>query len=517
MQDPLSPLPLFLADVYYATAGTSVTIEPGDWVGPRRTGGRIGGFDIIDFGRNDIFDNKNLGAIDSSANDKLGGIEPGATKTRVFRQTTAPANAVNGDTWVDISQSPNITRVRNRRQLADRRELHHRHRADQRRCRPLATRRSGAMSAGDPLDLSDLDNPRASKLDTVQSNATRNRIIRQTGAPAIFDDGDFWLDGPVTKIRESGAWREAANYTTATSQLSDDAGLGAKASWGNVGGRPQNLSDLDNPRASKLDGVEPDAHAERHFARRFPQLAEFGQGFLARRHGQPARPCACATISPGGRLETSRPERASFRTMPGSGPKRAGRTSRVADGRQTTRQGNIGALADLDALDLANTARTLNKLPTSRASTGLVNSSISVDGNGFIQGIGTGAGKRVANDKITATDAYASNLMRTREWRRRFHRCAQCEFHHKDRRTDRRCRIGHESQLVERHRERTTCGQRHAQHRRAGGPGQGGPVHSDQQCRGHLPLLQVRVQPCRHHDRGELGAVRLLELEQGPS
>lgn len=46
------------------------------------------------------------------------------------------------------------------------------------------------------------------------------------------------------------------------------------------------------------------------------------------------------------------------------------------------------------------------------AAVGLRNDRITVDGNGLIQGIGTGAGKRIDNTKITASDAYASNLLR---------------------------------------------------------------------------------------------------------
>ncbi|MCP9222737.1 hypothetical protein MKP08_08265 [Erythrobacter sp. LQ02-29] len=42
----------------------------------------------------------------------------------------------------------------------------------------------------------------------------------------------------------------------------------------------------------------------------------------------------------------------------------------------------------------------------------VANEQIAIDGNGQMQGIGTGAGKRVANNKITANDAYASNLLR---------------------------------------------------------------------------------------------------------
>ena len=226
---------------------------------------------------------------------------------------------------------------------------------------------------GRPLNLSDLDNPRASKLDGVEdfatvganwssnianrptslaginsgegsklgaiaSGATRNRTFRQSTAPTGIADGDFWIDtgfaAPVTRLRQAGAWREAGNYTTATSQLADDVGLGTSATWTNVGGRPTNLLDLDSARAGKVDGVA------------------------------------------------------------------AGATR------------NTGAFADLDILDLADTTRTLNKLPVTRAEVGLINSNIAVDGNGLIQGIGTGAGKRVANDKITAADAYASNLIR---------------------------------------------------------------------------------------------------------
>jgi hypothetical protein len=389
VQDPQSPLPLFLADVYYATAGTSVTIEPGDWVGPRRTGGRIGGFDTIDFSRTDIFDNKNLGAIDADADIKLGDIEVGATKTRVFRQTTAPSSPNNGDTWVDISQVPNVTRVRvgGSWQIAANYITGTGQISDD---AGLGNTAVWSSVGGRPTNLSDLDNPRAVKIDGVAGGATRNRVYRQTGAPGGAGEGDFWLDGPVTKVRQSGAWRDAANYTTATSELTDDAGLGNRANWSGVQGKPAEIED-----GRIAAGLDPSGNVSRPL----PAVIKTQSDILSRGGGgtftgdTDAQRNSRITISNG----------AISGIGSGSGAEVANERLRIAFdtggtggfARAVLRR-NAGAI-DVDTADLPGIVQ---------------NQQIGVDGNGLIQGIGQGLGTRVANSKITASDAYASNLLR---------------------------------------------------------------------------------------------------------
>jgi hypothetical protein len=73
-------------------------------------------------------------------------------------------------------------------------------------------------------------------------DATKNIVYRQSSAPTSPVNGDVWVDTSVTpnitKVRVAGAWQSAANLTTATSQLTDDAGLGLSATWNNLVGTP---------------------------------------------------------------------------------------------------------------------------------------------------------------------------------------------------------------------------------------------------------------------------------------
>ena len=78
------------------------------------------------------------------------------------------------------------------------------------------------------------------KLGTIADGATKNRVFRQVAEPASPVNGDVWVDisqSPQRQwVRIGGSWQTAANYTTATGQLTDDAGLGRTALWGGVTG-----------------------------------------------------------------------------------------------------------------------------------------------------------------------------------------------------------------------------------------------------------------------------------------
>jgi hypothetical protein len=88
-------------------------------------------------------------------------------------------------------------------------------------------------------------------------NATRNITSYQTTAPANPADGDIWVDTSVgiIRIRLNGVWNVGSNYVTGTSGLTDDAGLGTKATWGNVTSRPSNLSSLTGSEAIKNNAL----------------------------------------------------------------------------------------------------------------------------------------------------------------------------------------------------------------------------------------------------------------------
>ena len=78
--------------------------------------------------------------------------------------------------------------------------------------------------------------------------ATRNFIYRRTSTPTGAREGDFWYN-PSTKIlrRYTGwYWDEIGTYTTHTSDLTDDANLGATAVWSQIHGpgKPQDYADV---------------------------------------------------------------------------------------------------------------------------------------------------------------------------------------------------------------------------------------------------------------------------------
>ncbi len=114
------------------------------------------------------------------------GVAAGATRNILYRQTTDPAggNALqNGDLWVDISGSPMVIKIR----IGNSWQVSGNH-----------------VTQGEHIG--------------VANGATRNIVYRQAGAPAVPNDGDYWVDTSVTpnvtRVRVGGAWQAAANLVT---------------------------------------------------------------------------------------------------------------------------------------------------------------------------------------------------------------------------------------------------------------------------------------------------------------
>jgi hypothetical protein len=83
--------------------------------------------------------------------------------------------------------------------------------------------------------------------------ATKNIVTYSSSAPGSPANGDIWVDTSVTpnlaKVRASGVWQTAANYSTNTNQLTDGANLGGTAAWSGVASRPANLAALTGAEA----------------------------------------------------------------------------------------------------------------------------------------------------------------------------------------------------------------------------------------------------------------------------
>ena len=151
--------------------------------------------------------------------------EDGATKNTIFRQSTAPTGTAQGDIWFDTSTSilyrwdgTSWVRIGNdytaTSQLTDDAGL------------GQTAIWSQITGAGKPQDY-----------------ATRNDIYRQSTAPTANSTGDLWFDTSTNNLyRWDGAsWVYVGNYVTATSELTDDAGLGQTAVWSQITGtgKPQ--------------------------------------------------------------------------------------------------------------------------------------------------------------------------------------------------------------------------------------------------------------------------------------
>ncbi len=83
--------------------------------------------------------------------------------------------------------------------------------------------------------------------DRPASNATRNFIYRTNTAPTDAVEGDLWYrpDNKMLYRRTGYGWEPIGTYTTHTSDLTDDANLGATAIWDQVSGygKPTDFAD----------------------------------------------------------------------------------------------------------------------------------------------------------------------------------------------------------------------------------------------------------------------------------
>ncbi len=102
-----------------------------------------------------------------------------------------------------------------------------------------------------PGSLADLDSTANSKLSGIETGATKTEIIRQNTAPSNPHSGMLWMS-PQTKLvqRWNGSnWEFYSTYTTDTNDLSDGAGLGQTADWGQVSGTGKPADYADNTEA----------------------------------------------------------------------------------------------------------------------------------------------------------------------------------------------------------------------------------------------------------------------------
>jgi len=158
------------------------------------------------------------------------------TRNIITYSSVAPGSPTNGDVWIDTSVTPNLIKLRvsgvwqvggnyttNTNQLTDGAGL------------GTTSTWTGVSGAGKPAD-----------------GATKNLIYRQTSAPTggTYTTGDLWVDtdaNPLVIYQWNGSsWVAISNYATSTSQLADDAGLGATATWANItgAGKPADNADV---------------------------------------------------------------------------------------------------------------------------------------------------------------------------------------------------------------------------------------------------------------------------------
>lgn len=102
--------------------------------------------------------------------------------------------------------------------------------------------------------LSDSDiNAALAAANFAQDTADNKRRVFITTPSGPYDIGDLWDDNGTIKRatadRETGylvsEWIAVANYTTSTSQLTDDANLGGTADWSNVASKPSDTEILN--------------------------------------------------------------------------------------------------------------------------------------------------------------------------------------------------------------------------------------------------------------------------------
>jgi len=171
---------------------------------------------------------------------------PDATRNIIYRQTTAPTGAVDGDLWFDTDD-----------QL-----LYRYNGASWEQIGTANVTYSQATApTGTKGDLwYDTDDNKLYRHDGVgwQQVSTSNDIYSQSTAPTSQKKGDLWYDTSTKKLKRYNgtAWEDIGNDFTATSQLTDDAGLGQTADWPQITGtgKPADNADVT---ADQMDaGVE---------------------------------------------------------------------------------------------------------------------------------------------------------------------------------------------------------------------------------------------------------------------
>ncbi len=159
----------------------------------------------------------------------------GATMNRIYRQTTQPSGAVDGDIWVDTSGTTHVTKVC----VSGSWQVGANHITD-------TNQLIDSANLGSTANWSQINNDNGNR---PADGATKTRVFRDSTAPSSPLDGDIWVDTSITpntvKVRVSGAWQNAATY-------------GAK--WGvDISGQPTSLSGLNPSEGAKLSGIAANA------------------------------------------------------------------------------------------------------------------------------------------------------------------------------------------------------------------------------------------------------------------
>ncbi|WP_025324511.1 hypothetical protein [Deferrisoma camini] len=169
-----------------------------------------------------------------------------ATRNVIYRQASQPTGAADGDLWFDTDD-----------------QLLYRYNGTS--WEQIGTANVTYSQASAPTGTKgdlwyDTDDNKLYRHDGSgwQQVSTSNDIYSQSAEPSTPKKGDLWYDTSTKKLKRYNgtAWEDIGNDFTATSQLTDDAGLGQTADWQQVTGTGKPADNADVTADKMNAGVE---------------------------------------------------------------------------------------------------------------------------------------------------------------------------------------------------------------------------------------------------------------------